>query len=96
MNFKFLPWNQDQWLSTQGTVIKYDKLEHFLLSVLGVVLLVYIFNLEILFSSALLFLIGIVWEIRDGVIKNGQGFSKKDLIADFLGIILSHIIKMIF
>jgi hypothetical protein len=96
MNFKFLPWKQDQWFSKQGSIIKYDKLEHFLLSVLGVVLLVYIFNLEILFSSALIFMIGIIWEIRDGVIKNGQGFSKKDLIADFLGIMLSNIIKLIF
>ena len=92
MNFKFLPWDQDHWFSKQGTIIQYDKLEHFILSVLGVVLLVYVFDQEILFSSALIFMIGIIWEIRDGVIKNGQGFSKKDLMADFVGVLAALIL----
>jgi hypothetical protein len=92
MNFKFLPWNRDQWFSKQGTLIKYDKLEHLLLAVLGVVLLVYIFDQEILFSSAVIFMIGIIWEIRDGLITNGQGFSKKDLISDFIGILSASIL----
>lgn len=90
MNFKFLSWTQDQWLSKQGTVLKYDKSEHLILSVLGVFLLVRVLKLEIFFSLALVFLIGIIWEIRDGLIKNGQGFSKKDLIADFAGILIAY------
>ena len=35
-------------------------------------------------------MMGITWEIRDGLIKNGQGFSKKDLIADFIGILVGY------
>jgi len=96
MNFKFLPWNQDEWFSKQGTILKYDKLEHLILSVIGVILLVYILNLEIFISLAITFLIGIGWEIRDGLVKNGQGFSRKDLIADFVGILLSYLIFAVF
>ena len=92
MNFKFLPWDQDEWFSTQGTIIKYNKLEHLLLAVLGVILLVYILNLEIFISLAIIFLIGIIWEIRDGLIKNGQGFSRKDLVSDLIGVLISYLI----
>lgn len=96
MNFKFLPWNKDEWLSTQGTILKYDKLEHLILAVLGVIVFVYIFNLELYLSLALTLLLGIIWEIRDGLIKNGQGFSIKDLIADFAGILISYFIIVSF
>ncbi len=96
MNFKFLPWNQDEWFSTQGTILKFDKLEHLILSVLAVTFLVYIVNFELFISLAITFLIGIAWEIRDGLVKNGQGFSRKDLIADFVGILLVYSIFSVF
>ena len=96
MNFKFLPWKQDEWFSTQGTIINYDKLEHLLLSVFSVIILVYFLKFEIFLSLAITFLIGITWEIRDGLIKNGQGFSRKDLIADFAGIMLAYFINLLF
>ena len=96
MNFKYLPWKQDEWLSKQGTIIKYDKLEHLILSLLGVILFAYIFKFELFLSFALTFLIGIAWEIRDGLIKNGQGFSRKDLVADFIGLLLAPLIFILF
>ena len=96
MNFKFLAWDRDDWISTQGTILKYDKLEHLLLALIGVLICVYLINLELFFSLALMFLIGIAWEIRDGLIKNGQGFSRKDLIADFIGIVLGYFIIIAF
>ena len=96
MNFRFLPWKQDEWLSTQGTLLKYDKLEHLILSMLGVFLFVYLFKVEIFLSLALTFLLGIAWEIRDGLIKNGQGFSRKDLIADFIGLLIAYMIIIAF
>ena len=96
MNFKFLPWDQDEWLSTQGTILKFDKLEHLFLAVIGVFILVYLLKFELNLSFALIFLLGIAWEIRDGLIKNGQGFSKKDLIADFAGVVIAYLIVVMF
>jgi len=96
MNFKFLAWNLDDWFSTQGSVLKYDKLEHLILSMVGVLAFVYILKIEIFLSLALIFLLGISWEIRDGLVKNGQGFSRKDLIANFIGIIFAYYIFILF
>jgi len=96
MNFKFLSWDKDEWFSTQGTILKFDKLEHLFLAVIGVLILVYLLKFELSLSFALIFLLGITWEIRDGLIKNGQGFSKKDLIADFVGIIIAYLIVVSF
>jgi len=96
MKFKFLSWDQDEWLSTQGTILKYDKLEHLILAVISALILVYILKIEIFLSLALTFLLGILWEIKDGLIKNGQGFSKKDLIADFAGMVIAYLIVVMF
>jgi len=96
MNFKFLPWDQDEWLSTQGTILKYVKLEHLILAMLGTLVFVYLLKIEIFLSLALVFMLGILWEIRDGLIKNGQGFPKKDLIADFAGVVIAYLIVVMF
>ena len=96
MNFKFQPWDQDEWLSIQGSILKYDKLEHLILSIIGVLITSLLFKIEIFLSLSLIFMVGITWEIRDGLIKNGQGFSKKDLIADFLGILIGYILVILF
>ena len=83
-------------MSTQGSILKYDKLEHLILSVIGVLITSLLFKIEIFLSLSLIFMVGITWEIRDGLIKNGQGFSKKDLIADFLGILVGYILVVLF
>jgi VanZ family protein len=96
MNFKFQPWDQDEWLSSQGSILKYDKLEHLLLSVIGVLIAVFLLKIEILLALSLMLLLGIAWEIRDGLITNGQGFSIKDLIADFIGVLIGYFFIVLF
>ena len=96
MNFKFLAWDRDDWISTQGTILKYDKLEHLLLALIGVLICVYFLKIEALLSLSLILLLGIAWEIKDGLIKDGQGFSRKDLIADFIGILMGYFIIIAF
>ncbi len=78
---KFLPWKQDKWLSKQGSILPYDKLEHFILALIGAYFLPYL----------AVAVISVLWEIKDGVVPYDdeghiQGFSFKDLIADFAGI----------
>ncbi len=36
MKLKILPWEKDEWLSKQGTILPFDKLEHFLIALIGV------------------------------------------------------------
>jgi hypothetical protein len=96
MQFKFQPWDQDKWFSSQGSILKYDKLEHLILSVIGVLVSVFLLKIEILLTFSLILLLGIAWEIRDGLIKNGQGFSKKDLIADFIGLLIGYFLIPLF
>jgi len=91
MKFKFLPWEQDEWSSTQGTILKYDKLEHFLMALSGTLTGAYILKLSYLSVSLFIFILGLVWEIKDGITKNGQGFSWKDLIADLMGILIAYL-----
>ena len=96
MNFKFQPWDQDEWFSSQGSILKHDKLEHLILSIIGVLIAVFLLKIEILLALSLILLLGIAWEIRDGLIKNGQGFSKKDLIADFTGLLIVYFLILLF
>jgi len=83
-DMKFLEWKTDKWLSEQGSVFKYDKLEHFLLSIIGTTFLFLLFlagaNLfvdlnSIMYSpTTLVFLffisslVGLIWEIKDGIV----------------------------
>lgn len=81
---KFIPWNKDKWLSKEGSILPYDKLEHFLIA-LGLIpfLVIYIDPTFFgLLSVALVSFLIIGWEIRDSFLT---GFSWKDLIAGFLG-----------
>ena len=90
---KFKPWHLDKWLSLSGTVIPYDKVEHF---ILGVILGSFLLLLPVspFFGLFLFSLAAIGWEIRDGVTPynsagNIEGFSWKDLIADYAGGLVS-------
>ncbi len=87
---KFLPWQQDHWLSKTGSVICYDKLEHFA----GSFILAWIlsFFLSRFWAVGLAFGLGFLWEVKDGYYPYNrltgaiEGFSWKDLIADMAGI----------
>ncbi len=92
MKFKFLPWDKDKWLSKQGTILPYDKLEHFLLSLFGVVIGILLLKINPVTVVLIITLLGIGWEIKDGLIANGQGFSWKDLIFNLAGIGVGYFI----
>jgi len=94
---KFLKWSDDNFRSTQGSYLAYDKLEHFLLGFLGLCVTLFFFDF---LSSIIVWLsLGIAWEIKDGLLtydgKNVQGFSWGDLIADCLGFVLAIILYTI-
>ena len=88
--FKFA---NDKWNSRQGFIIAYDKLEHFL----GSFVLAYFLSLWVnpLLSAMTTFTLGFLWEIKDAFypyevygILGGDGFSYKDLAADYIGAML--------
>ena len=80
--FKFLPWSRDHWLSRKGNILPYDKAEHFIRETV-----LTIFGLVIWGPFPWLIIVagfGIVYEIKDGF--GSEGFSLKDMIANFCGI----------
>lgn len=89
---KFLPWKEDLWFSKNGSVIKYDKLEHLAGSFLLCTLIAWPFGPW--WGAGAVFVLGFLWEMKDGFYpydrKTGaiEGFSWKDLIADVLGILI--------
>lgn len=98
---KFLKWSDDKWLSKNGSILPYDKLEHLLLGVLGMFIIIYWIGFSLLTSLIILEILGIGWEIKDGLVpynKNGniEGFSWKDLIADNVGFLIGYILAICF
>jgi len=99
-NMKFKPWDEDYWNSLNGSVLKYDKLEHFLtsLGVTSALLIILSFFLtaeqSLLYATILNLLAGIGWEIFNGIVPwdrlHIEGFSWKDLLANIFGLILSY------
>ncbi len=91
MKLRWLNWKDDKWFSTQGAILRYDKPEHAVVSAI----LAYIatFLMPLLIACIVILLIGFIWEYKDGLMDwekygwwGGEGFSWKDLIADFVGI----------
>ncbi len=81
---------RDHWLSKGGTILEYDKLEHFLVYFLAAFM--FSFKLPKKIVIALLFAIGLLWEIKDALLPyekygwwGGEGFSWKDLTANMIG-----------
>ena len=88
---KFLPWKEDLWLSRNGNVLVYDKLEHFLIAAALMMLGVVFFPTAEQWHVALAVLaLGVFKEVYDGVIpydgEHIEGFSMKDVLADLAGI----------
>lgn len=91
MNYRWLKWSDDKWLSRQGTIIPYDKSEHAVVS--AILALIATFFMPLLFACLLAVVAGYLWEVKDGYLHwevygwwGGEGFSWKDLIADSIGI----------
>jgi len=96
MRYRWLKWSDDKWLSIQGSILYYDKIEHALTSAI----LAYFTTLymPLLLACLVVLFVGILWEIKDGYMYweeygwfGGEGFSWKDLIADFVGIVIVFI-----
>jgi hypothetical protein len=91
---KFIPWHEDKWLSREGRILPYDKLEHFLLALLWMIVGILLLKI----SLPMVILIGVAaaigWEIKDGLFSHG--FSWKDLIADFAGLAVGYLVAIIF
>jgi hypothetical protein len=90
---KFKKWSDDKWLSRNGSILPYDKLEHFLLGALGIFICIYWIGFSLLTSFVIMEILGIVWEIKDSLVPydkegNIEGFSGKDLIADNFGLLI--------
>lgn len=88
--FRWLPWEQDRFNSTNGLVLKYDKLEHALLFG-GLTLLPKEHGRKYAFA------LGLGNEIKDALVPyekygriGGEGFSWKDLFANVVGIVAVH------
>lgn len=102
---KFLDWNKDKWKSTNGTIIRYDKLEHFLLAFIGLLItymVTYYFEADLniyVYEFVVWELIGIGYEIYNGCVAYDgvhiEGFSSKDLLADNYGFIAAVIVFLI-
>jgi len=97
---KFLKWSEDKWLSKNGTILPYDKLEHLLLGAFGLLSCIYLIGLSLVQSVIILELLGIGWEIKDGLLPNNtgniEGFSWKDLIADNVGFLVGFVFVNLF
>lgn len=97
---KFLKWLEDKWLSRNGTILPFDKLEHLILGAIGLLICIYLIGLSLVLSIVILELLGIGWEIKDGLLPNNtgniEGFSWKDLIADNVGFLVGYAISYLF
>ncbi|HEA19674.1 hypothetical protein LCGC14_2100560 [marine sediment metagenome] len=98
MKYRWVKWHDDKWLSRQGSILPWDKAEHAIVSAI----LAYFATLllPLLAGCLLVLFIGSLWELKDSIMPwekygfwGGDGFSWKDLIADFVGILIIFIIK---
>ncbi len=95
---RWLNWKDDKWLSPHGAILHYDKMEHLLAS--AALAYVGTFFIPLLMACIVALLIGFLWEYKDGLMPyekygwfGGEGFSWKDLIADFVGIVIVFSLK---
>ncbi|MGH1361990.1 MAG: hypothetical protein ACRBF0_00445 [Calditrichia bacterium] len=97
---KFLPWSEDHWLSREGKLLPWDKLEHFAIAFLGVFLGILLLGVNVQLVLILAGVAGVAWEIKDGFVAYNdagdiQGFSWKDIVADFAGIGLAYALTLL-
>jgi len=91
--FYLIPWKDDHWLSEQGTILRYDKLEHLILAFIGlyVTLLLFASSMFMVLLCVIVWeFIGVGWEIYQAYFSHG--FSMKDFIADNIGFMLAAVL----
>ena len=88
-------WGEDSFLSTNGTILRYDKLEHALLGFAGMLAALIWFRLEGMQVVLLVWLgwnaVGLFWELFQ-VFALKQMLEIKDIAANNAGFILAGII----
>lgn len=92
-DFKVMSWKNDRWNSTDGILLKSDKLEHAIRD--GAF---YYGCRELNLSAKTSFILttsfAVAWEVRDGFAwRKTDGFSSKDLLAGVAGQIASHFVR---
>jgi len=91
-----MKWATDTWTSQDGRFIVYDKMEH---AIRGAItfLLALGFGLPAPLLCTVLF--ALLWEVKDGYMDwqrwgfwGGDGFSWRDVVADFLGGLITAVV----
>lgn len=100
MTYRWVKWSDDRWLSTQGAILHYDKLEHAIVS--AVLTLIAMTFMPLVVACLVVLFLGSLWEWKDSIMPyekygwiGGEGWSWKDLIADSIGILIVLIVKLI-
>lgn len=85
----------DSWLTENGMLIRYDKLEHAVLFLVAIYYGAKYFGWHLYKQSAAWFVLGVLNEIKDALLDyrvygwiGGEGFSVPDLGANVIGILV--------
>ena len=88
----FVYWHEDSFLSRNGTILVYDKLEHAILAFIGMVITSFFIMEKNIRIFLLLWVawnvIGVLWEIFQLVVQK-QPIQIKDIAANNIGLLLS-------
>ena len=87
---KFLEWGEDRWGSRNGSVLEYDKVEHFMRD----------FGISVVFGFIPALVFNLVWEYVDGTRpwalgQEVEGWSMKDFIAGSVGAITGQGVRIL-
>ena len=88
-------WREDSFLSTNGTILKYDKLEHALLGLIGM-LATLLWLKPVGMQPVILIwlgwnLVGLLWELFQVFVQN-QKLEIKDIAANNAGFVVAGLV----
>ena len=91
-------WREDSFLSTNGTILRYDKAEHAILGFIGMLAALIYFRSDTLQFALLIWLgwnvVGLLWELFQVFVQK-QVLEIKDIAANNAGFVLAGIIYLI-
>lgn len=76
-----------------NTILKYDKVLHFIINFVGVIVISYYIN--IVFATIIMVIISVLKEFYDVIKPKPTGFSINDLIADVIGMTIGIFVYML-